>query len=111
VKRLLKELSKQTPRKGVLETCNERSLSSLPREKLKCLQESKITHLALIAKEPTMLRRIVGIKTNLLSSAHSPIISVIVRNIAEQRRNNLNSIFTSKQMFQKKKKRTLSTYL
>jgi hypothetical protein len=30
---------------------------------------------------------------------------------AEQRRNNLNSIFTSKQMFQKKKKRTLSTCL
>jgi hypothetical protein len=96
MRRLLKELSKQTSRKGVLETCNERSLSSLPREKLKCLKESEITHPVLIAKEPTILRRIVGIKTNLLSSAHSAIISAIMRNIAEQRRNNLNSIFTSK---------------
>ena len=97
----------------------ERSSENLQRKKsfkftkgkTEMFQESKITHLALIAKEPTMLRRIVGIKTNLLSSAHSAIISTIVRNIAEHRRNNLNNIFSNKKMFQKKKKRMKSTCL
>jgi hypothetical protein len=101
--RLLKVLFKQTTKEGVLVTCQKRNLSSFLREKQVYLQEDKFSHLALIAEELTMLRKIVGLRVNPLSSVCSVIILAIVKNIIESRRNNLNSKY-NKQMFLKKEK-------
>jgi fucose 4-O-acetylase-like acetyltransferase len=85
--RLLKGLSKQTIR-----------------ERQVYLQEYRFSHLALIAEELTMLRKIDGLRVNLLSSVCFVIILAIVRNIAESRRNNLSNKYNNKQMFLKKAK-------
>jgi hypothetical protein len=92
--RLLKGLSKQTIREGVLVTCQETDLSSFLKGKQVHLQEDRFSYHALIAEELTMLRNIAGLRVNLLSSVCSVIIWVIVRNFAESRRNNChNPIF------------------
>ena len=59
-------LFKQIIRERVLETCKERSSSRTTKGKLKDLREKKTFRLAIIAVEPTMLRKIVGTKVNLL---------------------------------------------
>jgi hypothetical protein len=102
--RLLKVLFKQTTKEGVLVTCQKRNLSSFLREKQVYLQEDKFSHLALIAEELTMLRKIVGLRVNPLSSVRFVIILAIVKNIIESRRNNLSSKYNNKQMFLKKEK-------
>jgi hypothetical protein len=46
-----------------------------------------------------MLRKIVGLRVNLLSGVCSVIILAIVKNIVESRRNNLSSKYNKKHMF------------
>jgi len=79
-----------------------RSAGNLPRNKLVKFSKRKTSTPSrrqiflpcLIAEELTMLRNIVGLRVNLLSSVCSVIIWVIVRNFAESRRNNChNPIF------------------
>ena len=94
--RLLKMLSKQTTKEGVLVTCQERNLSNFLRERQVYLQEDKFSHFALIAEELTMLIKIIGLRVNPLSSVCFVIILAIVRNITESRRNNLNSKYNNK---------------
>jgi hypothetical protein len=91
VKKLLKVFFKQITRERVLETCKEKSPSRTTKGKLKDLQESETFRLALIAKEPTMLRKIVGTKINLFFIVFSAIIFFTVKSIVEPRKNNLNS--------------------
>ena len=98
--RLLKGLSKQTTRKGVLVTY----LSSMLKGNQVYLQKDRLSHHVLIAEELTILRKIAGLRGNLLFSVCSVIISVIVRNFAESRRNNLSNKYNNKQMFLKKAK-------
>jgi hypothetical protein len=102
--RLLKVFSNQTTKERVLVTFQERNLSSFPKEKQVYLQKGKFFHLALIAEEPTMLRKIASLRVNPLSSVRSVIILVIVRNIVESRRNNLSSKYNNKLMCLKKTK-------
>jgi predicted sugar kinase len=102
--RLLKVFSKQTTMERLLVTFKERNLSSFPKEKQVYLQKGKFFHLVLIAEELTMLRKIAGLRVNHLSSVCSVIILVIVRNIIESRKNNLNSKYNNKLMCLKKTK-------
>jgi hypothetical protein len=103
--RLLKGLSKQTIREGVLVTCQETNMSSFLKGKQVHLQKDRFSYHALIAEELTILRKIVGLRLNLLSSVCSAIIWVIVRNFTESRRNNHSSNkYNNKQMFLKKAK-------
>jgi hypothetical protein len=81
--RLLKVLSKQITKERVLVTCQERNLSSIPRENLVYLQNDKIFLIALIAKELTMRRNNAGLRVKPFSSVRSVIIWAIVRNIAK----------------------------
>jgi len=67
---------------------------SSPRENMKYLQKRKTFHLALIAEEPTMLRRIVGTKINLLFIILSAIILTTMRNIAKQKKKNSTTNIT-----------------
>jgi hypothetical protein len=97
--RLLKRLSKQTTREGVLVTCQEKYWSSFLKEKLVYLQEDIFSYHALIAEELTILRKIDGLRVNLLSSVCFVIILAIVRNSVESRRNNLSNKYNNKQMF------------
>ena len=89
----------------------EKNLSSFLRERQVYLQEHIFSYCALIAEELTMLRKIVGLRVNLLSSVSSVIILAIVRNFAESRRNNLSNKYNNKQMFLKKAKMMRSTCL
>jgi hypothetical protein len=63
---------------------------------MKYLQKRITFHLALIAEELTMLRRIVGTKINLLFIILSAIILTTMRNIAKQKKNSTTNITTSK---------------
>ena len=72
---------------------------------MKYLQKRKTFHLALIAEEPTMLRRIVGTKINLLFIILSAIILTTMRNIAKQKKKKkLNNKHNNKQKCLKKTK-------
>ena len=96
--KLLKVLFKQIMRERVLETCKERSSSRTTKGKLKDLREKKTFCLALIATEPTMLRKIVGTKVNLLLIIISAINLATMRSIVEPRKNNLSSKHNNMQM-------------
>ena len=87
----LKVLFKKIIRERVLETCKERSSSRTTKGKLKDFQENETFCLALIAAEPTMLRKIVGTKVNPFLIVISVINVATVRSIVEPRKNNLNS--------------------
>ena len=89
--KLLKVLFKQIIRERVLETCKEISSLRTTKGKLKDLQENETFCVALIAVEPTMLRKIVGTKVNLILIVIYTIKLATVRCIAEPRKNNLNS--------------------
>jgi len=94
--RLLKGLSKQTTREEVLVTCQETNLSSFLKGKQVHLQEDRFSYHALIVEELIILRKIAGLRVNLLSGVCSVIIWVIVRNFAESRRNNHNNKYNNK---------------
>ena len=82
---------KQIIRERVLETYKEISSLRTTKGKLKDLQEKETFCIALIAAEPTMLRKIVGTKVNLSLIVISAIKLATVRSIGELRKNNLNS--------------------
>ena len=82
---------KQIIRERVLETYKEISSLRTTKGKLKDLQENETFCVALIAVEPTMLRKIVGTKVNLILIVIYTIKLATVRCIAELRKNNLNS--------------------
>ena len=84
--KLLKVFFKQIIRERVLETCKERSFLRTTKGKLKDLQENEPFRLALIAAEPTMLRKIVGTKVNLFLIVIFAINLATVRSIAEPRK-------------------------
>jgi hypothetical protein len=71
---------------------------------MKYLKKRITFHLALIAEEPTMLRRIVGTKINLLFIILSAIILTTMRNIAKQKKKKLNNKHNKKQICLKKTK-------
>ena len=94
----MKVLFKQIMRERVLETCKERSSSRTTKGKLKHLQEKETFRLALIAAEPTMLRKIVGTKENLILIVIYAINLATMRSIVEPRKNNLSSKHNNMQM-------------
>ena len=96
--KLLKVLFKQIIKERVLETCKERSSSRTTKGKLKDLQENETFRLALIAAEPTMLRKIVGTKVNPFLIVISVINLATVRSIVEPRKNNLSGKHNNMQM-------------
>ena len=77
---------------------------------MKYLKKRITFHLALIAEEPTMLRRIVGTKINLLFIILSAIILTTMRNIAKQKKK-LNNKHNNKQKCLKKTKMMMSICL
>ena len=96
--KLLKVLFKQITRERILETCKERSSSRTVEGKLKGLQEKENFHLALIVEEPTMLRKIVDTKENLLLIVIYAINLATMRSIVEPRKTNLSSKHNNMQM-------------